>query len=219
MILRQYREFVEGKKKETRRLVGDHWLQVFYDGGGFEFLNGAELTDFKVEIAQTGALSRICTAERRTLYHAGDDYPLIPKRGQKRLLVYDHLPSGRIYSTDPYDYDWPAKGSWIEFISQEKGADWLKFLKGDGWQEVRVKVEKMEVERLHEITEEGAKREGITEPGFRFQRWPDGKIEGRDCYVAAYEELWDSIHTAKKARFWGGSNPFVVVMTIKPEFV
>lgn len=84
---------------------------------------------------------------------------------------------------------------------------------------ITLEVTDVKFERIQEITEEGARREGVAEcPTFSMPECPEYSIDGvTNIYpwlTAPFEELWDSLN---KGRGYGwASNPWVVVIKFKP---
>jgi hypothetical protein len=80
-------------------------------------------------------------------------------------------------------------------------------------QRLKRRITEIRVERVQEITEEGARREGVTP----FPRDPEGDCWTDGKHRTAYEYLWGEINGWNGPRSWG-ENPFVWVVCFEPIF-
>lgn len=84
---------------------------------------------------------------------------------------------------------------------------------------ITLEVTDVQFERVRDITEGGAQREGVTEcPIFSTTEVPEYSIHGEtNVYpwrVGAFTELWDDLNEARG--FGWDANPWVVVISFKP---
>ena len=192
MIFRQPDAILAGLKTETRRVVkpgqfhfddlvdyyveGDESDPVFYPEGIY---TGQQTDPETWECEDCGTYTDV-----RALYIVGRDYAVVPKRGKPGLWWRDK--------------DWSGYGPTWRHMSHD-GPIWRpeqarspEQLEQDGWKPLRIRIKSIRRERLQDITEEGAKAEGVES-------------------VEAYKALWQSINGKTKGARWD-DNPHVFVI-------
>lgn len=112
--------------------------------------------------------------------------------GARKFWKYDHLPQGKIRPS----------------IHMPRWAS-----------RITLEVTDVQFERVQDITEGGAQREGVAEcPMFSTTEAPEYSIHGEtNVYpwrVGAFTELWDDLNEARG--FGWDANPWVVVISFKP---
>lgn len=152
MILRQYREFVMGKKWQTRRAVKP----------------GEELVTKRFGSVDVRAV----VANGRLKYREGRDYAVVPKRGEPRLFYYPAsgvpIPADRrTFSTDTLS----GGTRHIDWIRNRNPEDWMDAFKRLGWLEVRAHIDGIWLEHLQDISELDAKAEGVDSIDAYFDLW------------------------------------------------
>lgn len=224
MILTQWREFVEGKKKQTRRVVVDEpidygmsWKHEEKEGDAVVLLTDFPGTDWP--------------PTRRVKYRIGGEYAVTPKRGTRRVMYHGGLNE---YSPDGAD---------AEYFSHH-GIHWLGAMRRDGWLELRLRIQDIRRERLQDISVQDAIDEGVRSgdytkeslPGlthwgkswspivyldYQTGEWHGGHFMTDLCAcgthpaVCSYKSLWQKINGKRAACRWE-DNPLVWVYVIEP---
>jgi hypothetical protein len=134
------------------------------------------------------------------------------KVGDKIFVKEDHsMGHGEMLTRNSYRDVWywadgkPKIGVWKKFLS----AHYMK----QGQSRITLEITDIRVERLGEISEEDAEKEGAR-PAFTRTTQINYPVVSKPRYVWGFEELWNSICKNKPAKSWE-SNPFVWVLTFK----
>lgn len=124
------------------------------------------------------------------------------------------IPGNTLWVRETFSDDWHDRGEPVHYRADgdlpiemfDAGVRWRSPIHMPrSASRITLEITDIRVQRLHEITEEDAKAEGVSEV-FKYGM-PDGRA--RDCFRA----LWDSINGKRVP--WEG-NPFVWVISFRP---
>lgn len=206
IIFQQIEELLDGRKTQTRRVAKMDERVVLADGDIYSVADLAADPSFfnrsgDWDFWSSSKIMAVLIPSGRTKWEVGRCQSIIPKRGRPALWLG---PDGQIVE------DWRAE--WVrlekagafnhiehaELITREN------LLYAVGYSQPWMRIERIRLEHVQDISEEDAKAEGAS---------PDLRHLPSIQYEAGYRNLWHSINARKGTRW--EDNPLVFALDLK----
>lgn len=192
MIFKQWREVLEGRKTQTRRIVKSaEWccaLPWYWSPSEQTFAWADTVPPI---IAVYTGKPKAMDGGGITKWEVGRTYAVTPKRGEASIWWQECV--------DRFEYQQLGKNGW----------DHADELEDAGYQQMRILITDIRLERLQDISEADAIAEGYP------YQWPPDPMQSyvpelHPAPIAWYRQLWDSINNRAGMRW--EDNPMVWVL-------